>query len=105
MIYKLSKSTDGQFRSAYIETLDAIVVGATPALRFMMGWPYQKVQVKATEHGYRIALQVNMSRPKSMELADGETAKKPTTNELAKRTSSEPHGPVCRLLYPESAWP
>ena len=51
-VYKIYKTQP--FRAAFIEVINDEVSATTPALSFMIGWPYEKVISRTTEFGYTL---------------------------------------------------
>lgn len=60
--YRIYKSWDGGYRTAYIETTNDKVSASSPALSFMIGWKIEKVRERVMKHGFKIAKRQNGSR-------------------------------------------
>jgi hypothetical protein len=66
LFLKLYTNRDDNYRAAYVEIVDGMVVSSSPALAFTIGWRETKLRSRSLENGYHISVAVTMkTRPAS----------------------------------------
>lgn len=64
--FRIHKKAGPHYRTASIEVVNARVTATTPALAFMIGWEFSKVNVRVRENDFRITtLHNKTTRPDS----------------------------------------